>query len=462
MAGRMQNPALRPAYGYVRVSRVGAREGDSFLSPELQAEKVARLAAEHGYRIVETFEDLDESGGKWNRPAFQRARSGLLDGRAVALVAATQSRIARSTRDLLRTQDELTDVGARLIVGDLDVPDDGNGRMMRTIVAAMDEGYRSRSREQFAEAKAKAVANGKYISKTPPLGYDRTEDGRLTPNAFAPAVRDAFLLAARGASRTELVELIAAKTERRLDVRSIGGILRNRAYIGYSVHGEFVNESAHEPIVTPEEFAAAQPRPGKLRRQPRAKSLLAGIARCASCGRKMGSTTSGTGIRTYRCPRNSGSAEPCPAPATIKEEWLDVYVIEAVRSWARAEGLEDDPIEVADPERELGASIERLQRAEAERDAYAVETAGLGIPARTIALGLAAREEAVREAQEAVDAARDADGAAAAKTTLRELWPTLANVDRRFLIGSVVERVAVSPRRVPGEPVGSRARIIWR
>ena len=39
--------------GYVRVSRVGARGGDSLLSPALQREEIARVAAREGLEVVE-------------------------------------------------------------------------------------------------------------------------------------------------------------------------------------------------------------------------------------------------------------------------------------------------------------------------------------------------------------------------------------------------------------------------
>ena len=61
--------------GYVRVSRVGARGGDSFLSPALQREGIARVAAREGLEVVEVVEELDASGGDARRSsASQSAR----------------------------------------------------------------------------------------------------------------------------------------------------------------------------------------------------------------------------------------------------------------------------------------------------------------------------------------------------------------------------------------------------
>jgi DNA invertase Pin-like site-specific DNA recombinase len=72
--------------GYVRVSRVGARGGDSFLSPALQREEIARVAAREGLELIEVVEELDASaatrGGRagiarwrWWSPAGPAASS---------------------------------------------------------------------------------------------------------------------------------------------------------------------------------------------------------------------------------------------------------------------------------------------------------------------------------------------------------------------------------------------------
>jgi integrase len=50
--------------GYIRVSRVGGRDGDSYRSPHDQREAIERLAAAHGLAIGEVVVEEDVSGGK--------------------------------------------------------------------------------------------------------------------------------------------------------------------------------------------------------------------------------------------------------------------------------------------------------------------------------------------------------------------------------------------------------------
>lgn len=54
--------------GYIRVSRVGGRSGESFISPEVQREQIERFAALRGVQIGAWHEDLDQTGGKLTRP----------------------------------------------------------------------------------------------------------------------------------------------------------------------------------------------------------------------------------------------------------------------------------------------------------------------------------------------------------------------------------------------------------
>ena len=41
------------AIGYIRVSRVGGREGDSFLSPALQRQSIERVCQREGLELVD-------------------------------------------------------------------------------------------------------------------------------------------------------------------------------------------------------------------------------------------------------------------------------------------------------------------------------------------------------------------------------------------------------------------------
>src|SRR4051812_35031010 len=71
--------SVRRAVGVVRVSRVGDREGERFVSPAEQRQRIASACAHDGFELVTVLEELNVSGG-----APLERRSGLR--RAVELV----------------------------------------------------------------------------------------------------------------------------------------------------------------------------------------------------------------------------------------------------------------------------------------------------------------------------------------------------------------------------------------
>lgn len=57
--------------GYIRVSVVGDRDGERFISPSLQRDRITGWAAAHGHDLADIREDLDVSGGSRKRPQLE-------------------------------------------------------------------------------------------------------------------------------------------------------------------------------------------------------------------------------------------------------------------------------------------------------------------------------------------------------------------------------------------------------
>ena len=70
--------------GYIRVSRIGGRAGEGYISPGVQREGIKRYASELDGEVVAWQDDQDYSGGNTDRPGFQtildRLEAGLTDG----------------------------------------------------------------------------------------------------------------------------------------------------------------------------------------------------------------------------------------------------------------------------------------------------------------------------------------------------------------------------------------------
>jgi hypothetical protein len=65
-AGRPSSTAMRStsrrAIGVARVSRVGDRDGDRFVGPSEQRERIASACERDGLRLLDVIEELDVSG----------------------------------------------------------------------------------------------------------------------------------------------------------------------------------------------------------------------------------------------------------------------------------------------------------------------------------------------------------------------------------------------------------------
>ena len=468
--------------GYVRVSRVAGREGESFISPEVQRRKIAGWAELQGVEIVRWWEELDQSGRRRDRPMFQEALARCEAGDTGGIVVARLDRFARSAVDALESIKRLNEAGARLV----SVEDnfDGStpmGRFAIGILTLIAELELERITENWSTAVKAAVERGVHISATPPAGYRRGEDGRLTlVPAEAKVIRKVFQRRANGASWTELADFLTAsgiKSSKGSSAWSITGassLVKNRVYLGEARSGKYVNPQAHEPIVTEAEFAAAQsqrtvlaPRDGSVASQ----ALLGGLVRCAGCGHTLkitGNTAKTTGERypVYYCIGRYAKGN-CPARATIRASYLDTYVENAVLEALSAEdGFLAEAVQASE---RLSEAQRALHQAEHELATYLQidlittvgQTAFLG--------GVEARQARVDEAQRLVATLRTESALADTLTSgdLLAAWPELTTAEKRTLLHGLLDRVVLrrdenSRQKTLAQPLASRVEINLR
>src|SRR6478609_1004034 len=189
------------ADGYIRVSRRGGREGESFIAPEVQKKKIAAWAKLHEVEIVQWWEEIDQSGAKLQRPMFQEALARCERGETGGIVVARLDRFARSAVDALESIKRLNEAGARLV----SVEDnfDGStpmGRVAIGILSLIAELELERIKENWGSAVNQAVKRGVHISARVPAGYRRDKEGRLLrKEPAASAVAELFRRRAVGA-----------------------------------------------------------------------------------------------------------------------------------------------------------------------------------------------------------------------------------------------------------------------
>src|SRR3954468_1807577 len=126
--------------GYVRVSQVGGRAGERFISPALQREEIERWIAARGYRLGAGFEELDQSGGRADRPLLEQAVARVERGESAGIVVAKIDRFGRSLSQGLAAMERVTNAGGLFasVQDGLDLSTD-TGRLILRIMLSMAE-----------------------------------------------------------------------------------------------------------------------------------------------------------------------------------------------------------------------------------------------------------------------------------------------------------------------------------
>src|SRR5712692_3668528 len=172
----------RPLDLYVRVSRVGGREGDSFISPELQEEKCRALAKARGVQVGQVFTDLDRSGGKMDRPAFKQVLARIKFGESGGVVIARIDRFARTLIGGLQAINEINESGGAVLTADGEFDTStATGELVLSIMLSLAQFELRRIREGWRDAQDRARARGVHIGYAR-TGYVRQEDGTLVEN----------------------------------------------------------------------------------------------------------------------------------------------------------------------------------------------------------------------------------------------------------------------------------------
>jgi site-specific DNA recombinase len=394
--------------------------------------------------------ELDESGGRRDRPILATAVETIERGEARGLVVAYLSRASRSTRHLLELWDRIEAAGGELhaVAENIDTKTPA-GRLTRTMLAAIAEHELDVHRERFEAQRASATARGIWQRRQTPLGYQRDRSTRrLVPDSNADRVRRAFLDRLGGTSLSQIA--------RNLGLTRSGArmLLRNRVYLGELSVGIHTNASAHPAIVTEDEWLAVQ-RIRSLRpaRSSGPVALLGGLVRCASCGHVMSRTTGGGGY-VYACHRQH-SAGRCPRPAAVTLDTLDPHVAAiALDELAKLKAT------AARSDREIAAARAALQAAEAELAAYLEGVAAAGLASGQYAEGARRRKEELERAHEHLgDLLGRQEGVVDGAP--RKVWERL-DVDRRNrLLRGLIDCVIVAPAgRGVRVPVSDRTRVI--
>lgn len=456
--------------GYIRVSRVGGRSGDAFISPGEQKERVKAWAKSQGHRITKWHEDLDQPGSKQDRPGLMAAMGRIESDATKGLVVARLDRFGRSVQDSANLLARIRAADGVLCTVAEGIDTSGYmGKFLADLFAALAELELARISENWETARRSAVARGIHISSKVPTGYRRRADRILEPDPkVAPVIRELFRRRAAGISWGQLAHFLTKEGivtpwgNEHWTGASVRKIIRNRVYLGEARNGALSNPDAHEAIVTLDEWQAADKvrgvHPG---RSGKGAGLLSGVLRCGGCSYAMkpgtNKTRHGKTFRQYSC-KPDKAAGRCPAPAAVKADVIEPFVVKHLFDFAKdAKGrpqAEDDgsalDAEIAQAEAEVDAALdERLADA-------------LGGPESDVYL----RTLEKRQAQ--VDALLEKRGEreeqrqpAEIEADLEDVWEDLTLEDQRRVLHSVFDSVFVWRLKGAGQkaPIDKRTKL---
>lgn len=382
----------RSAYVYVRQSSMQQvrNHRESQNRQYALADKARALGFEN---VVVVDEDLGRSGsGVQERPGFGRLLAAVCEGTVGAVVALEASRLARNNRDW----HHLVDLCA--LTGTVVIDDDGvydprklNDRLLLGLKGTMSEFELGLLRQRAQEARMGMVRRGIVMWEVP-VGYVRSEDQRieLTPDLqVQESIRGVFrkfreLGSARQVllwyrqEQVPLPHIVPATSGRDVNwslpsISRILAFLKNPCYAGAFVYGRSATRTVvkdgrarrtyqrelpqsewdvlifehHEAYISWERYLDNQKilesnhgMHGNMKAKggaPREGSaLLAGLLRCARCGRMFHVVYSGSNghVLRYSCKGASVNhgTEPCVSVAGARlDQAVSSKVLEALQ-----------------------------------------------------------------------------------------------------------------------------------
>ena len=321
---------------YTRVSTsMQATEGVSIIQQE---EMLKNYCENHNYEIAKIYSDKGLSGKDIKgRPAMKQLLKDATKNEFDLVMSWKLSRISRSVKDVLEIFDTFDryNIKYKSLTENFETETPA-GRMVFQMMAVVNEMERNQISENVSASMKYLASNGKYISGTPPLGYDLKPDysGKRRTSTLvineqeAMIIRLIFDLYTKGWGYKRIANHINAmgmksKKGHYLAISTIREILMNPIYVGLLRYNNYTNWSKkrrrgknpnpiiakgiHEPIISEDVWQKTL-----VRMQGAKKAVkkhngfypLTGILRCPECGTGMvlgGSSQQGKRIFYYVC-----------------------------------------------------------------------------------------------------------------------------------------------------------------
>lgn len=446
---------------YIRVSRKGDREGESYQTVKEQRRTIADTATRKGvslsgFEVVE--EDVSGRVAAKDR-RLEEILKRIENGQSLGLIVAYQDRLSRgSLMEQAAIWERLQQARARLITGDgVDSADDGQEMLFALRAAVARDGW-MRRRTDWQKSKRNAIERGIHFASKVPTGYTRTKGKKLEVDPpMAEVVRGVFERRAKGWSRGRIARWMNEQdcTNGLATQETVRSIIKGRTCLGEAHSGEFVKRNAHPAIVSQKLWDEANAIEGKGNRGTGkvARTMLAlGLATCANCGRKLQVNMGGSGEKRY--PYYACKHMHCTTHASIKATDLDAYI----QTWILTIPTEVSMIKV-EAKSDVAEARKALEEAEYDKKKW-VGNRELHrlLSEQEYAAQLEVFVEAVTEAQIALDMAERKEADAKMLTAL-DLWHEWDIDTRREYLQKMISSLAIGPSKRGKVPVYDRIHV---
>lgn len=296
--------------------------------------------------IGQRFDDEGLSGYTLERPALERLRKVVAEGKITYVLITYLDRLSRNLIDSAVLLNEFQSAGIQLQVVKLpELNTRADGQFLCNILMSFAEFERDIIRERIAEARAYLKKHGRRLAGRIPFGYDADQATKqlVINKKEAMQVETIFAIAFDGKTPAEIAQIINEKgcrTKRhaakssgnvsggsRWSPRQIAALLRNPVYIGMFQDGHSIRQGSHEAIIHPATYAEIQRKMDARRtkkeygKRYNIQFPLRGKIICPGCGRKLTTDTGHRKLdngklcsviyRYYRCRSTAGGKPPC-------------------------------------------------------------------------------------------------------------------------------------------------------
>lgn len=295
-------------------------ESQSEISIEKQKRHCRRHAEEHGYTIIDEFEDRAKSGLDFDRSGFMDMMEKIDAVRPCALIIYKLDRFGRNLVELVNYERQIDEMGCFLeTVKEKYVdPNDPEAPRYRGTQWGEAESYSRVLSANIRDGNEEAASNCWFLGHKV-FGYDGKAQHPYTINEEqAPIVIKIFSDYADGKPMKQIAEELnkcgfRTNSDKEWTHNGLRSILRNRKYTGVYQEGDIVVPGGMPAIISEELFEQAQSRMQKNRHQGTSKVpvdvepryWLTGKLYCGYCKERMSgmSGTSETGKKYYyyRC-----------------------------------------------------------------------------------------------------------------------------------------------------------------